>query len=734
MRKNMIGKRIASRTAIIILVSTMLLGCSAVVDVEVPRAKTASYLQCLAPSLQGRCFLGQQQTKTSAIAIRPLTAKELPLDNPFRVDTTDASPAASKVSKAGTPDGPQVGIAEVACVLGQTGVVDMPCWSKAFAPRGSAATPVLSRAVSPKTMVSQSRTDEARKLLSLLHSVYGDGPSFYLVGAEIVEAHMRVHNSAGGSARSSSAGAGSMELLAATTDKGFGVLTNNVTAGIDSIVDKLEDANGKPVEAEISGAAVLDYLGDIRELSTRPDGWRTVRSAVRIQQHHALTRMAEKNVDLNTLKRTAEGFDVQARRIGFLEAYVRSYFREGDVVKFQLAGNDVKEVEDFIKHIDDLIEKEALGLKLGKLEEMYLARLRNFLGKKYSNQKGAIAEFIEDWMKPDKVWIEFVEEFSNKKRRLLDRLANHQAVQKLTRADREALFAELERLADRLLPTIKPWYDKHVAEPLRIHCIDNDNVGTVAEAIAACLPKLSLAAQIPPDVQVKLYQIYATWEKLRPRVEGVLISLRDGITIKRSGGEDVALKTRSGDTLQSPRADVRVGLIKQQFAEIANKDEIKRVPPDLVRVVVEALFDSYQRLPAVSDATGASPRLANPLPAFADIEGTSGYEHVSIADFRDISSNAAIVEGAAGLGTSVAVRGFNVFSIDNEVVEAMVETLIASIVRKAAEKLLWCAYACDIFDAGTGSTSSEARVRALATAVTDSQKIRLKVNYGGMGF
>jgi hypothetical protein len=151
-------------------------------------------------------------------------------------------------------------------------------------------------------------------------------------------------------------------------------------------------------------------------------------------------------------------------------------------------------------------------------------------------------------------------------------------------------------------------------------------------------------------------------------------------------------------------------------------------------VVVEALFDSSQRLPAVSDATGANPRLLNPLPAFADIQGTSGYEHVSIPDFRDISSNAAIVEGVASLGTSVAVRGFNVFSIDNEVVEAMVETLIASIVRKAADKVIWCAYACDIVDVEVGTPTPDNKVRALATAATDSQKIRLKVSYGWMGF
>ncbi len=721
MFQNVVGKLFPVLSVVIVA------GCGTSVDLEIPVTKAKAYGQCLAPGSQGRCIvpsgggaaLGGASVSLKVSTIPPLHAKDVLTDAPFK-EAFSGSTAAVASSDW---------LNNAACALEGTGIMQLSSCQPGKLKTGALA---LGAAVSGKTgasrAVAMTKSGAEQQLLRALETVYGDSPQFFLVASEIIEAHGGYRNnalalSAGSSGSTSVPG----EAIA---KQGFAVLKDDFVDDIDRLADKLSEAEETDVSAEIETSGIMDTLDQVRSISSQPGAWNITRAAVRMKQGASLTSAMSAGAGPAQLKRLADGFDQQARRIGFFEAYLRAYLREGNIVKFHLDAGDVKSAEEFIDYID----RKTLGLNFDALDEKYRAKLEKYLTKKYSKQKKKTEDFIQNWMKPGAVWSEFREETESKKRSLLKKLADAEAVSALTEADKEALFSELETLADRLLPAIKPWYDANVAKPLRIQCIEKNDVDTMQEILANCFPSLFLPPIMPASVKAALTNIETIYKDKRDAIKDLLVKLRDGISIRSGGGEDVAFVTRFGTKMQSPVASIH-GSIKKSSLKLSNKNEVKAIPPDLVRVFIEAVFDSHQRLPAVSDATGTKDYLLSPLPAFADVEGTTGYEHISLEDFKYIANDSAMVESMTSLGTSVVVRGINVFSIDNDVIEAMVETLVSSLIRKTAEKAYWCAYACDIFKApGDDAASGSATAAFGNLSASPTRKVTLDVNYGGLGF
>lgn len=110
----------------------------------------------------------------------------------------------------------------------------------------------------------------------------------------------------------------------------------------------------------------------------------------------------------------------------------------------------------------------------------------------------------------------------------------------------------------------------------------------------------------------------------------------------------------------------------------------------VVRVVLEAIFDAHEGLPAVERATGLT--LGEyALPAYDPTKSP-----VDQADFNEIQAIEQRIATGVGVVLNRLVRGLGPVSPNNEALEELLVTLIATTVHKATEKATWCFYACDL--------------------------------------
>jgi hypothetical protein len=98
-------------------------------------------------------------------------------------------------------------------------------------------------------------------------------------------------------------------------------------------------------------------------------------------------------------------------------------------------------------------------------------------------------------------------------------------------------------------------------------------------------------------------------------------------------------------------------------------------------------------------------------------------------------------ETTAGVGVLLdrAIRGLGPFSLDNEALEQLIVTLIATSVQKAMEKATWCYYACDLntaleqaerelkADVAAGEKKLEGKLASYAHEKTEQIRLHLKI-------
>ena len=118
------------------------------------------------------------------------------------------------------------------------------------------------------------------------------------------------------------------------------------------------------------------------------------------------------------------------------------------------------------------------------------------------------------------------------------------------------------------------------------------------------------------------------------------------------------------------------------------------ISSDLIRVILEAVFDAHERLPAMQGATGLhfpAQDQADELPLFDPTRG-----NVDADDFSQIRKINQGSGAAAGVLADRLIRGIGPLSLNNEAIEELITTVVATTVKKAMEKSTWCFYACNL--------------------------------------
>lgn len=186
--------------------------------------------------------------------------------------------------------------------------------------------------------------------------------------------------------------------------------------------------------------------------------------------------------------------------------------------------------------------------------------------------------------------------------------------------------------------------------------------------------KKDLAKELPGATDEAIAKlIKALGEKYGDRTFGVIGS--DGFV------------ARDGTQFQIPALTAQLVIGTKASATLSDIDG-SRIGADLVRVYFEALFDSHDQLPAVSNATGVS--IAGvPLPKQADTK------IIDDEAFAAVQQRANGADAAASATFGRIVRGASWISLNNEAVAKLLETVVGVTVRKVAEKAAWCWYACN---------------------------------------
>ena len=120
----------------------------------------------------------------------------------------------------------------------------------------------------------------------------------------------------------------------------------------------------------------------------------------------------------------------------------------------------------------------------------------------------------------------------------------------------------------------------------------------------------------------------------------------------------------------------------------ASAVDFTQVGADIIRIVIEAIGDEIAQLPANKASTACLMNTPE-LKCYGDPK-----EQVTSAQFAQVNFKADQVEALAGATAGQLIRGASIAALNNEAVAKIVETAVAVIARKTAERVAWCSAAC----------------------------------------
>jgi hypothetical protein len=179
--------------------------------------------------------------------------------------------------------------------------------------------------------------------------------------------------------------------------------------------------------------------------------------------------------------------------------------------------------------------------------------------------------------------------------------------------------------------------------------------------------------------------------------------------------------TRGGKQYQFPAIEATIDPVADRKVSLTSVDVVA-VGSDLIRVVLHAIFDAHDRLPALGNATGLKIEDVNPLPVH-----DPGKSKVDAAEFERVESRANQLEGVTAAATGRLIRGLSWFSLNNEALATALETAAGVATRKFGEKAMWCWYSCElnVKDDGKGNVTKVPEHEALASG--DRVKLRIVI-------
>lgn len=156
------------------------------------------------------------------------------------------------------------------------------------------------------------------------------------------------------------------------------------------------------------------------------------------------------------------------------------------------------------------------------------------------------------------------------------------------------------------------------------------------------------------------------------------------------------------------------------------KIDLTQVGTDLVWVFFQALYDSHEGLPAVSQATGidlgTNDKSFN-LPVFNPDVG-----NVNEQDLQKIITFSNRASGVAGATFDKAIRGLGPFSLNNEVLEDLLTAIVTVTVDDVAQKAAWCWFSCNLDQQIEKAADNEReKVRSDLSKYAKRIKLRLRL-------
>ena len=116
-----------------------------------------------------------------------------------------------------------------------------------------------------------------------------------------------------------------------------------------------------------------------------------------------------------------------------------------------------------------------------------------------------------------------------------------------------------------------------------------------------------------------------------------------------------------------------------------------QVGADLIRVILEALRDTYAPLPTVANATIVKSQAKGRFKGVEIFNPESNSWHVNAEDFQNIEANANQAESVVAGAVGKAIRGGSWGSLNNEALAKAVETAAGVFARHSVEWAGWCA-------------------------------------------
>jgi hypothetical protein len=174
--------------------------------------------------------------------------------------------------------------------------------------------------------------------------------------------------------------------------------------------------------------------------------------------------------------------------------------------------------------------------------------------------------------------------------------------------------------------------------------------------------------------------------KLDANVQFAIDEQFQSITLKGfvldPGSESSGFVARNGDRLAFHTIQISIDPMhpKLDLGEI----DFKGIGNDLVRILIEAVFDAVCPVPGVPSASGVR-MPGSPVPKY----DPAAYPNVSPEEFTIVNDWGNRAEALVGSAVAKLVRGISLFSLNNEALASLVETLLSVTSRKVAEKAVW---------------------------------------------
>lgn len=250
-----------------------------------------------------------------------------------------------------------------------------------------------------------------------------------------------------------------------------------------------------------------------------------------------------------------------------------------------------------------------------------------------------------------------------------------------------------------------------------LHSLVNKLFNNAPQAVARLAPKVELAkADVAEATKRSEQYLQAYFKKSLGQVISSVTEVKQNTIAQKSADKLAQKLVPKLQKIANKTADQAPGFIGREgtvyafpgvTGDQANIDH-SQIEADVVRIILEALRDTYAPLPILANTTGATFEGADILAFDATTPEASAtvnwhVEHrdpnkvltvrLTAEQFQQIEAKARSVESAVAGIVGKAIRGGTVAALNNEALAKVLETAAGVLARHTAERAQWCAQA-----------------------------------------